>query len=100
MLGPASSSVPGVSGVVVGESPSIDNVAASRTNCVPDLASEVTSAVVAPVGEAISSRPVCIPASVGEYDLDVPSRDLFFASAPAVGLESTVPVSSHVGESA
>ena len=100
VLGPASSSMPGASGVVVGESSSVDNVAASRAICVPDLAGEVTPADVTPVDEAASSRSACIPASVCEDDFDIPLRDLFFATYLAVGLESTVPVSSHVGESA
>ena len=65
-----------------------------------DLAGEVSPVAVTPVDEAASSRSACIPALVGEDELDVPLRDLFFASGPAVGLEPTVSVSSHVAESA
>ena len=78
----------------------VDEAASSRSACIPALVGEVALIPVTPVDEAASSRSACSPALVGEDDLDVPLRDSFFASGPAVGLEPTVSVSSHVGESA
>ena len=64
--------MPGASGVVVGESSSVDNVAPSRAICSPELTGEITPAVVTPVDEAASSRSSCNSASVGREELDVP----------------------------
>ena len=102
---PESSSLIEVPDVVVGESPSADNVVATQALRAPTFTGEVASIPTTTVDEANSSQLACAPAELlssgsRQDELDVLLRDLFFAPGSSGGPNASVEFSSHVGESA